>query len=101
MRVFVPLRKRITVKETEEFWRTRQIRGQRVFPEELAEHPERFAFHVPSSTVRELIRLNVLDREGVAVWSLWNGYLRMASGRGLKKLLADHEIELAARRSNW
>ena len=61
LRVYVPQRQRVHVKESEEFWRTAAIKPHRVFPEELAAHPERFIFHVPSSTARELINADVLD----------------------------------------
>jgi ribonuclease J len=94
LRVYVPRRQRLLVKETEEFWRTEQIRPFRVFPEELASSPERFMFHVPSSTLRELISARVLDRRGVAAWSLWDGYLRGPAGKALKQTLDEHGVRL-------
>jgi ribonuclease J len=94
LRVYVPHRQRVKVKESEEFWRTEQIRPVRVFPEELAEHPERFLLHVPSSTARELIAADLLDSRGVVAWSLWDGYLRDRSGMALTNLLEQHGIKL-------
>lgn len=64
LRVYVPRRQRVLVKQGEEFWRTHEIKPYRVFPEELAEGPESFVFHGPSSTARELITAGALDRSG-------------------------------------
>jgi ribonuclease J len=94
LRVFLPRRQRVLVKETEEFWRTAQIRHVRVYPEELAGEPGRFMFHVPSSTVRELINARVLDHRGVTAWSLWDGYLRGRAGEALKRMLDEHGVRL-------
>jgi ribonuclease J len=65
--VYVPRRQRVLVKQGEEFWRMHEIKPYRVFPEELAERPESFVFHVPSSTARELITAGALDRTGVVL----------------------------------
>ncbi|HVL98292.1 MAG TPA: MBL fold metallo-hydrolase [Egibacteraceae bacterium] len=94
LRVYVPNRQRIRVKEAGEFSRVADIKAQRVFPEELAADPGRWLFHVPSSTVGELIRAGVLDGRGVVVWSLWHGYLVEPSGVRLRGLLDEHGVEL-------
>jgi ribonuclease J len=94
LRVYVPHAQRVKVKRAGEFHRTEGIQACRVFPEELAANPERFLFHVPSSTARELVNAGVLDSRGVAAWSLWPGYLRQPSGERLLALLADAGIEL-------
>ena len=94
LRVYVPNRQRVRVKEAGEFDRTAAVRPVRVFPEELAEHPERFVLHLPSSSARELIGAGILDRQGAAAWSLWDGYLREPSGVTLTRLLEDHGVPL-------
>jgi ribonuclease J len=94
--VYVPRRQRVLVKQGEEFWRTHEIKPYRVFPEELAERPGSFVFHIPSSTARELITAGALDRTGVVAWSLWEGYLKMPSGAALQELLAAHQISLTS-----
>ena len=38
---------------------------------ELAANPEKFIFHVPSSTARELIKSKALTADGVVAWSMW------------------------------
>lgn len=94
LRVYVPNRQRVRVKQSKEFWRTKQVAPVRVFPEELAADPGRFVFHVPSSTLRELIAAGVLGPDGVAVWSLWDGYLQDRSGAALRSMLSDRGIDL-------
>ena len=94
LRVYVPNRQRVLVKQSREFDRVERIRPHRVFLEEVAARPERFVFHVPSSTARELIRGGALTSAGTAVWSLWDGYLRQRSGLALASLLAQHEIPM-------
>jgi ribonuclease J len=94
LRVYVPNRQRVRAKEAGEFHRTAAVRSVRIFPEELAEHPERFLLHVPSSTARELVGAGILKSDGVAVWSLWDGYLSDPSGAALTRLLADNDVPL-------
>jgi ribonuclease J len=65
-----------------------------VFLEEVAAHPERFMFHVPSSTALELIAGGAVTNSGTAVWSLWDGYLRGRSGAALTAQLAEHGIAM-------
>lgn len=100
LRVYVPRRQRVLVKQGEEFWRTHEIKPYRVFPEELAEGPESFVFHGPSSTARELITAGALDRSGVVAWSLWEDYLKMPSGAALQELLAEYQISLTSVRTS-
>lgn len=94
LRVYVPNRQRVRVKQSGEFSRVADIKKQRVFPEELAADPAKWMFHLPSSTVGELIRAGVLDGSGVAVWSLWDGYMAEPSGVRLRALLDEHGVEL-------
>ena len=54
--------------------------------------PARFVFYVPSSSVFELMRCGVLDAKSAAVWSMWDGYLRDASGVRLRKALFEHGV---------
>lgn len=96
LRVYVPNRQRVLVKSSGEFWRTANIKPHRVFPEELIATPNRWIFHLPSSTARELIVSKVLDKSGVVAWSLWEGYLKMKSGQQLRALLASHDVALTS-----
>ncbi len=92
LRVYVPQRQRVLVKQSGEFERVRALGPARVFAEEMVADPSRFVFHVPSSTVFELMRAGVLDSTGAAVWSLWDGYLRDASGARMLQALAEHGV---------
>jgi len=94
LRVYVPNRQRVLVKQSGEFDRVEWIRPHRVFLDEVAADPGRFVFHVPSSTARELVRAGALTRVGTAVWSLWDGYLSQRSGTQLVTHLADHKIPM-------
>jgi len=96
LRVYVPQRQRVLVKQSGEFDRVNAIKEHRVFAEELAANPARFIFHVPSSTARELVKAEVLHSAGVAVWSLWEGYLRTPSGAALESLLTRNEVALTS-----
>lgn len=95
LRVYAPQRQRVLVKQSGEFERAAAVRASRVFAEEVLADPSRFVFHVPSSTVYEFLRSGVLDASGAAVWSLWDGYLREASGRRLTAALAEHGVGLS------
>jgi ribonuclease J len=82
------------VKESGEFHRVAEVKRHRVYLEEVAADPARFVFHVPSSTVQELVRHGALGAEGAAVWSLWGGYLRDRSGVRLRTLLEEQGIPM-------
>lgn len=92
LRVYVPQRQRVLVKDSGEFGRVKELGQARVFPEELASAPSRYVFYVPSSVVFELCRSGALDSTGAAVWSLWSGYLRDGSGKRLQQFLAERSI---------
>ncbi|MDP1792579.1 MAG: MBL fold metallo-hydrolase [Acidimicrobiales bacterium] len=92
LRVYVPNRQRVRVKEAAEFERVAWITDHRVFLEEVAANPGNFIFHVPSSTDRELLKAGVLSSNSAAAWSLWDGYLKDGSGKSLRQRLADNKV---------
>jgi ribonuclease J len=94
LRVWVPQRQRVRVKQSGEFDRVEWIKPWRVFPEELVETPDRFVFYVPSSSVYELLTAGILTPEGMAVWSLWGGYLHQPSGKKLAAVLDEADVPL-------
>ena len=85
-RVYIPNRQRVLVKQSGEFDRLEFIQDCRVFPEWLLTNRDKLTLLMPSSTVPELLRKNVLH-EGVVVWSLWPGYLREPSGARMRRTL--------------
>lgn len=89
LRVYVPQRQRVLVKESGEFDRLQQLGAARVYHEELAASPERFVCHVPGSVVHELIGREALRPPGLVLWSMWAGYLRDSSGKRLEQRVRD------------
>ena len=85
-KVYIPNRQRVLVKQGGEFDRLDPIRGCRVFPEWLLANRHQVTLLMPSSTVPELLRANVLH-DGVVVWSLWPGYLNEPSGARMRRSL--------------
>jgi ribonuclease J len=87
-RVYVPQRQRVLVKTSRQFDRVTEIRGIRIFTDELAASPGRFLLYVPSSTAHELLRCGVIDHSSQALWSMWDGYLAEPSSVRLQAALA-------------
>lgn len=96
LRIYVPQRQRVRVKQSGEFARVAAIRDVRIFGEELAATPGKFLHHVPSSTAGELIRAGALGPDGVALWSMWDGYLEERSGIALRASLAAAGVPFAS-----
>lgn len=76
------------MKQSGEFVRVAAIRGARVFAEELAAAPGQFLYYLPTSTAGELIRARALGPDGLALWSMWDGYLAEPSGVAFRGRLA-------------
>jgi ribonuclease J len=94
LRVYVPNRQRVRVKESRQFARVDGVKDCRIYLDEVAKDPGKFVFCVPSSTDGELIKSGVLTADGVAVWSLWDGYLKEPSGQQLLERLTDNCTDL-------
>jgi ribonuclease J len=93
LRVYVPNRQRILVKESAEFDRVEAIRPHRVFLEEIRTDPNRFVMVLQGSTLSEIARAGCL-KDAAAIWSLWAGYLERRSGAGVARLLEEHGVPL-------
>jgi ribonuclease J len=96
LRVYVPNRQRVLVKQSGQFDRVKNISDVRVFTEEIEADRGGFLLHMPSSTVGELLRCGALDGTGAVVWSLWDGYLREPSGRRLADSLATADVPMVS-----
>jgi ribonuclease J len=92
-RVYIPNRQRVLVKQSGEFDRLVPIRGCRVFAEWLLTNRNKVTLLMPSSTVPELLRANLLS-DGVVVWSLWPGYLSEPSGERMRRTLDAARVPL-------
>jgi ribonuclease J len=86
LRVYVPQRQRVLVKESAEFERIDLIRPSRIFLDEVAASPSDFVALIQGSTLPKLARAGCLAG-GAGIWSLWSGYLAQPSGRRVKREL--------------
>jgi ribonuclease J len=93
LRVYVPNRQRILVKESGEFERVDSIRPHRIFTEEIRADPSRFVMVLQGLTFAEIARADCL-KNAVAIWSLWAGYLEQPSGVRVARLLAQHDVPI-------
>ena len=75
VRVFLPASQRARIKQTGRFDLAERYRPQRVFPEELVEHPDRFVMLFRPSLMRDLDWMKGLAI-GRLIVSVWSGYFR-------------------------
>ena len=93
VKVYVPGWQRIRVKEAGAFERVDRIRPFRLFEEDLAADPAHYVMSFGRTSAPALKRAGALDG-AVAVWSMWEGYLKEPSGLALQAFLADRGIPL-------
>lgn len=93
LRVYVPMRQRVLVKDSAEFDRVNRIRASRIFSEEVADAPREFVTLIQGSTLPELARAGCLAG-GEAIWSLWPGYLNQPSGLRVTRTLEESGVPL-------
>lgn len=93
LRVYVPIRQRVLVKQSGEFDRVDSIRAARIFLQEIAANPRDFVVMIQGSTLPELARAGCLAG-GRAIWSLWPGYLSQPSGKHVTRTLDEHGVPL-------
>lgn len=84
-RVRLPRWQKWRIVESREFHRTRAVRHQRIFDEELIRRAQDLVILARTSTLEELETLGVL-LDADAVWSMWPGYI-------------DHHVERLLRRN--
>jgi ribonuclease J len=92
LRVYVPNRQRVLVKESGEFTRVDKLGRERIFLTEMAVRAGELVILTQASTLPELARAGVLV-EAVAAWSLWPGYLDR--DRRVAPLLDQNGVPLA------
>jgi ribonuclease J len=93
VRVYLPRAQRAKVIATGEFARVDSIRRSRIYSDELARGPQRFAILFRPSMGTELAHAGCLGGAR-AIWSLWPGYLDQTGGERAKEWLAKHDIPL-------
>lgn len=92
VRVYVPRAQSVRVKQAEAFERVDEIRGRRIYVEELLAEPGRFALTFRVSTTSEFERAGM--SKAAAIWSMWPGYLSPDPDDRLNQFLARNEIPL-------
>ena len=95
IRVLVSNSQRSRVVCEQAFERIEAIRGRRVFPKWLAEHPERYVVACRTSAVRDLERSGAL-LDADAVWTMWEGYLADESMAPVMRMLRRNGVAIAA-----
>ena len=93
VRVYLPRSQKARVIREKAFDRTDAVKPHRIYEEELVARKHELVVLFRASMARELDAMRCLDGAGV-VWSMWDGYLRDASGARLKAFLAEREIPL-------
>jgi ribonuclease J len=91
VRLYVPLRQSIQVKESREFERVAPLREYRIFGEELADRSSRFVMTFRGSMARELEKAGALDGASL-IWSLWDRYLD--EDRSIRRLREHHPLPI-------
>ena len=89
--LFTPHRQRVLVKEKGLFELLNNHREGRVFPEDLAAHPERFVMLYRHAFYRDLVRAQCLSG-ALAIWSQWAGYLAQPYGESAWAALKEHRV---------
>lgn len=94
VRIYLPRSQKRRIVEAQAFERTDAVKAKRIFSEELAERKNQLVMPFRISMSKELEATGCLDG-AQAVWSMWPGYLREASGQRLRAWLDQHGIPLA------
>jgi ribonuclease J len=91
LRVYVPQRQRILVKQSGQFGRVEGLGAGRIYTEEIAHERDQLVALLPGSSSAELAKAGCLAGAR-AIWSLWPGYLDQPSGRRLSAVLEADEV---------
>lgn len=99
VRVYVPNAQRRRVIAEQAFDRTNAIRAKRIYAEELRVRASELIVSFRGSMASELETANCLQG-GHAVWSMWSGYLKNATGEKLQAFLRERGIPLSIHHSS-
>jgi len=81
------------ILESQSFDRTRAVRHQRIYDEDLVRRAEQLVIVSRTSSLDELENLGVLV-DADAVWSMWSGYLSLPSTRPALRILRRNGVAL-------
>ena len=94
LRVLVPHRDRVRIKERGAFHLVDELRGCRIYEEEIAARADELVVTFRKS-IEPMLAAHPLALKGaVAIWSLWPGYLDMPSGAGTRAFCHRHDIPI-------
>lgn len=99
VRVYVPYQQRRRVIDARAFDRTDAVRGERIYPEDLAVRANELVLTFRTSMIREFVAADGLGG-ATCVWCLWPGYLAQPSGLALRSWLAANDIPLEVHHSS-
>lgn len=91
--VYAPRWQRVKVKESEQFHRVEEIKPYRVYEKYLADNRSKLVMVFSLNSGVVLAKAKALVG-ATAIWSLWSGYLKEASGVRLLKFLGEHGVPL-------
>lgn len=91
LRVFLPKRQKLQVVRGKRFDLVEPYRGQRIYPDELARHPERWVVVFRSSMAPDFEAMDCLPGSKL-MYSLWPGYLKR-DGQALERWCKKHGVE--------
>ena len=94
LRVFVPQRDRVRIKERGTFHLVNELGDSRIYKEEIAARADELVVTFRKSLQPMLAAYPSALKGAVAIWSLWPGYLDMPSGAGTRTFCRCHDIPI-------
>lgn len=89
--LFTPWHQRVKVKKAERFDLIERHKSGRLYPEDLAAHPERYVLLFRASLLDDLVKAGCLSGAH-AIWSQWAGYLKDEKTAALLAMLKAHGV---------
>jgi ribonuclease J len=99
VRVYLPRSQRSKVISEKAFYRTDEVKAQRIYPEELAARRGELVMMFRASMAHELDQPELL-RQAKIVWSMWPGYLKNESGQRFEAWRTERGIPLLIHHSS-
>jgi ribonuclease J len=94
LRVFVPQHHRVLIKKQGAFHLIDEIKGCRIFENEIAGRADELVLTFRKSMEPMLAKHPATLKRATAIWSQWPGYLDMPSGAGTREFCRRHGIPI-------
>lgn len=95
LRVLVPQRQRVKIRNEGCFERVDRLGRSRVHASELANSPAKFVVTLRGNVVPDLEKAGNFEG-AVAVWSMWDGYLEQANSQRVRDFAHRHQVPLTS-----